>query len=131
VWNVFEANAMAPKGGKVRSESKARAARKNGKQGGRKRTRTLVETIMRRQLSRDQQIELREAFMQLTATEQETFRKFYGLPLRGPKRGKKYVPPPIFYPNTLDGVRPTKTGKRMRHILKKFRLIGRYLLAGS
>jgi hypothetical protein len=66
-------------GGLSKSAAKVKAARKNGnhQDAGRKRTRTLGETLLRRKLSNAEHELIREAFFQLQPDEQTVFKKFY------------------------------------------------------
>jgi hypothetical protein len=115
-------------GGRSKSPAKARTARKNGSEGGRERKSTLAEHILRRKLTPKEHEVIREGFLRLTKKEREHFREFFGLPL-GEMR--KNSVEPYFDPTTVnEGVRPSKSDPRMRHILRKFRLVARWRLAG-
>jgi hypothetical protein len=122
------AHDIGKKGGEARTPAKQKAARRNGAKGGRPRKSTLAEHILRRKLTRDQHQVIAEAFHRLTRTERDAFRKFYGLP---PGEMRKKAMEPYFDPMTTDGIRANKPNIRMRHILKKFRLMAHYRLAGG
>jgi hypothetical protein len=124
----FTAHDIGKKGGEARTPAKRKAAKKNGTLGGRPRKSTVGEHIMRRKLSRDEHHAIGEAFFRLTRSERDIFRKFYGLPL-GEKRKNRMEP--YFDAATVDGIRANKPNKRMSHILKKFRLMARWRLAGG
>lgn len=127
--NPFEAHDAGIKGGKSRTARKRRAARKNGRSGGRERQSTLAEFILRRKLTPEQHKVVAEGFFRLTYSERNAFRKFFTLN-PGVKIKKDGIEP-YFDPATKDGVRPTKPTPQMRHILRKFRLIARWRLAGG
>jgi hypothetical protein len=101
--------------------AKRRAARANGrksKNGGRPRIYTMTESIMRRKLSASEHHLLREAFLRLTLKEQNTFKKYFRLDERNPDMASINVP-------------HRNPNPRMKHILRKFRLMARFLLMGG
>lgn len=53
---------LAKKGGQSRSRAKVRAARANGRKGGRQQSRTLAERLLRRRIAEDQQKAVTAAF---------------------------------------------------------------------
>lgn len=124
----WAAIARGSKGGSSTSPAKRRAARKNGElctrssENGRPRTLTLAESILRRKLSKEQHGQVREAYARLTIREQRIFKKFFRLDLAW-----------LHYPSmdTKAFVPHRKPNERMQHILRKFRLVARYLLAGG
>ncbi len=108
-----------PKGRAIYVACQVKAARKNGQQGGRKRNRTLGETLLRRKLNPTDGKAIDEAYMQLTMREQEKFRKYFGLP-NNP------------HLDASDFASPTrKPAPEMQHIFRKFRLVARHLLLRS
>ena len=112
-------------GGLSKSAAKVKAARKNGnhQDAGRKRTRTLGETLLRRKLTSAEHELIREAFFQLHPDEQIVFKKFFFGP-------KEFWPHQYFDLNTTTLRRGTQhPNARMRHILRKFRLVARWRLA--
>lgn len=111
-------------GGRSKSKTKAQAARKNGSSpdAGRKRTRTLGESLLRQKLNSREHKVIREAFVQLTLREQETFQTFFFGP-------KEFWPKHYLELTTMDVKRGTAhPDARMRHILRKFRLVARWQL---
>jgi hypothetical protein len=112
-------------GGRSKSKAKVQAARKNGSSidAGRKRTRTLGEMLLRRKLDAKQHDVIREGFVQLTLKEQESFQKFFFGP-------KECWPKHYLELSTMDVKRGTAhPDTRMRHILRKFRLVARWQLS--
>ena len=87
--------------------------------GGRPRTRSLGETLLRRRLNKEQHQILREAFLRLTDRERSSFREHFGF------SKDAYVELDVYDFST----RKRRPSGGMQHILKKFRLEARYLLA--
>lgn len=133
-WNSFDAIVQGAVGGAKTSDAKRRAAKQNGKRGGRPRQTTLAEHILRRKLTREEHQLVAEGFLRLSLSEQESFRKFFDLErmqttLVGRRGKQKLKVAPYFKAHTTDGIRPSRASKRMQVILRKFRLTARYLLA--
>jgi hypothetical protein len=116
-FNVLEPD-RAASAGRSTSTAKKRAARQNGKKGGRPHTRTLGEFLLRQKLNKDQHNAIREAVFRLTSREQKWFKDYFGLP--------KYYPELGTTDFTLHRQKP---GAEMQHIITKFRLMARYLLS--
>jgi hypothetical protein len=112
------------KGGCSKSKAKVRAARKNGSSldAGRKRTRSLGESLLRRKLTGAEHEQIREAFFQLTLAEQESFKRFFFGP-------EKFWPKHYLEFNTMNVKRGTaRPNVKMQYILRKFRLMARWRL---
>jgi hypothetical protein len=129
-FNEFDSIELGRKGGQARTPAKRKAARLNGrlsKDGGRPRTTTLAEFILRKKLNAAQHRTAVEGYFQLTPSERYSFKRFFRLDV-GQKNLAVELP---FTLNRKDGVRPTNSGPHMQHILAKFRLVARYRLAGG
>lgn len=119
---LINAQEAGRKGGQAKTKAKVAASRKNGKKskkGGRPRTRTLGELLLRQPLDRDQHNAIREAVLRLTTREQKWFKEYFGLP--------QY--PDLDVMNIVSHKR--KPGAEMQHIIQKFRLMARWLISDS
>jgi hypothetical protein len=107
------------KGGRSKSAAKTKAARENAAHGGRLRTRTLGEFLLRQKFDTNEQYNaLREAVFRLTTREQKFFREYFGIP-------EHYLD--LTIKDFISHKR--KPGAEMGHIIKKFRLEARWLLS--
>lgn len=116
-FNVLEPD-RAASAGRSTSPAKKKAARQNGKKGGRPHTRTLGEYLLRQKLNKDQHSGIREAVFRLTSREQKWFMEYFGLPKHYPELG-----------TTAFTLHRRKPGAEMQHIIAKFRLMARWLLS--
>lgn len=107
------------KGGRSKSLAKQKAARENGAHGGRARTRTLGEFLLRQKFDSSEQYDaLREAFFRLRDRERKALKEYFGISPQYPEL------------NITDFVlHKRKPGAEMQHIIKKFRLEARWLLS--
>jgi hypothetical protein len=115
--NKLDAIIFGAKGGAAKTNRKRRASIANGKRGGRPQTKTLGSFLLRRQLSKEENAVLWEAYQRIgTHTQKEDFRRLFGLPEN------------VDF-NTTDFTRPQRIGKEMAHVLRSFRLIANHLLS--
>jgi len=111
------------KGGYATSPAKAKAARENGKRGGRRATRTLAERLLNRKLSEDEHEQIKNLWRGnhlLLTGEGSTLLKHFG--------GEEWVDPL----DIMDSKRWRRTSRRMpkevKYVVAKFRLSVRYHL---
>lgn len=104
------------KGGRARTSRKQRAARANGKLGGRRSTRSPAERLLRRNIDTDQEKYVTKAFHTLYTHEQEALLAYFGLERHETlnKRGCR--------------ARERKPSKELRYVMRKFRLAARHYL---
>jgi hypothetical protein len=115
--NKLDAIIFGAKGGAAKTARKRRASIANGKRGGRPQTKTLGAFLLRRQLSKQENATLLEAYQRIgTHRHREDFRRLFGLPENVDL-------------NTTDFTRPQRVGKEMAHVLRSFRLIANHLLS--
>jgi hypothetical protein len=120
------AAAYGMEGGWSCSPAKRAAARLNGRKSkgaennGRPRTRTLGEVLLRRKMDPADYAALKEAFVQLTLTEQDLFRQHYGF-----ARGWGKNAPDM---TTRDYRAASMASDTMRHVQRKMRLVANYRL---
>lgn len=118
----FEALCAGEKGGGSRSPAKVRAARLNGKKGGRKRTRTLAEFLLRRRIPPEQYATIDEAFHSLTLTypERDKLKNYFAVDRTANSINLREFSAP--------DKKPTKD---VQHVIKKFRLEAEYRMRKS
>ena len=115
------------KGGKASTPAKRRAARANGKLGGRRPTRSLCELLLHQKLSRDQKIRLLQAWANgsvLLEREKQQFLEYFS-------SSSEYINPTINHPLISDLWRrkSRKPPKEIRFLITKFRVAARHYMA--
>ncbi len=112
VFNLFTGFEAGAKGGKSQSPKKQRAARANGRQGGRPRKRTLAEYLLRRRLVPEQHSAVDNALrsMTLSVPEQEALLAYFGVDRTSSINVQDFRP------------RERKPNAKIRYIMRKFRM---------
>jgi hypothetical protein len=126
-WGRVGGKAGGKVGGKSTSAAKRRAAKKNGEQGGRPRTRTLAEHLLNRKLTSEQHTAAMQGFYALQVgndvTDQVSFRNYFNLGEHG-----KLNDFDIHGLATKKWRRGNYQSRRLKLALVKFRAMARFFL---
>jgi len=122
-WNAEQIGRKGGlKGGLSRSSAKRRASRANGADGGRPRTRTLGEMLLRRSLNKDEHHKVCLAYLDLTKDERRRLNLFFF--------GQSWTWPHYAFDwSGATNLRLAQPNEGMRFLLKKLRLMARRRIA--
>jgi hypothetical protein len=119
VFNVFSATVAGEKGGRAKTPKKQQTARKNGKAGGRRPSRTLVERLLGKRIAPVQHKYIEKAYGDLLGREKQLLEDYFQT---------KYIldKEPL---HTLSWrAKSRRVPKQIRYIIRKFKLAANHYL---